>query len=202
LRAAGAAAAHDLFTLSLDERHFADCYSHAAEAFALYAPEHPSIPFLIHDLAQAWSLDGYAGVALPILTAVRQVITAPFAQVQIAGNIAGAAGLAGDVDAFYAGWDQVSILATRPIPYAAAALASVAEGAYALRLYRQATEAATDALRMAQARQEPTEERRARELLDRIRKAEPPPVQRTPPEYVRELAARLLARLNERTELQ
>lgn len=200
LRSGGAAAAHDLFMLNVDERRFVEAYTYAAEALALYPPDHPSTPFLIHDLAQTWSLDGYAGVALSILKAIRQLINAPSAQVQIAGNLAEAAGLAGDVDVFYEAWDEVSILASRPIPYAAAALASVAEGAYALRLNRQATEAATEAVRMAQQRQEATEERRARDLLDRIRKAEPPPMQRDPPESVRELAARLLARVNERTE--
>ncbi|HEU4453468.1 MAG TPA: hypothetical protein VFR81_10420 [Longimicrobium sp.] len=196
----GAAAQHDLFMLCVEQRQFSNAYKHAAEALEAYSPDHPSYPYIVHDLAQTWARDGYGSVALPLLVAVRQFITAPSAQIQIAGNIAGAAGLVGDMDQFYAAWDYVSKHATRPMPYVAAALATVAEGAFALRLNRQASEAAASALRFAQQRQEVADEKRASELLDKLRQGASPAPPRDPPEAIRNLAATLLSRLQERTE--
>ncbi len=195
-----AAAQHDLFMLCVDQRQFSSAYKHAAEALEGYPPDHPSYPYIVHDLAQTWALDGYGAVALPLLTAVREFITAPSAQIQIAGNIAGAAGLVGDMDQFYAAWDYVSKHATRPMPYVAAALATVAEGAFALRLNRQAGEAAASALRFAQQRQEPAEEKRASDILEKLRNGAIPAPPRDPPESIRDLAALLLSRLQQRTE--
>jgi hypothetical protein len=108
--------------------------------------------------------------------------------------------MVGDMDAFYAAWDAVSAVATRPLPYAAGSLLSVAEGAWALRLHRQAADAATIALRFAQQRQERAEEQRARGLLDKLRRAEPPSGLQEPPPEVRDLADLLLTRLQARTE--
>jgi hypothetical protein len=200
LRELGAAAQHDMFMLCVDQRKFSDAHVHASEAFTLYSRDHPSLPYLIHDIAQTWALEGFGALALPILTAARKLLTAPLDQLHIAGNIAGAAGQAGDMDAFYEAWSVVDHLATRPVPYAAAALISVAEGAYALRLHRQAADAATSAVRFAQQRQEVTEEQRARELLEKLRRGDPLPPSREPPKESRALAMLLLARLQERTE--
>jgi hypothetical protein len=196
----GAAAQHDLFMLCVDQRKFADAYKHGALALALYSPDHPSYPYIVHDLAQTWALDGYVRVALPLLLVIRRHITAPSAQIQMAGNIARAAGQMGDIDEFYASWEFVSHHAVRPIPYVGAALISIAEGAFALRLNRQASEAATKGLRVAEQRQEATEERRARELLEKIRRAEPPSPPRDPPDEIRDLAVTLLSRIQQRTE--
>lgn len=196
----GGAAQHDLFMLCVEQRRFSDAYAHASKALALYPEKNPFYPYLIHDLAQTWAFEGWAAIALPILMAVRRFITSQPVLLQINGNIAGAAGLVGDIDAFYAAWDAVSGVVTRPLPYAAAALLSVAEGAWALRLHRQAADVASTALKFAHQREERADEQRARGLLDKLRRAEPPPDLREPPEDVRILADLLLARLQERTE--
>jgi len=200
LRELGGAAQHDLFMLAVDQRQFDEAYRHAAVALELHDVNHASFPFLAHDLAQTWALDGYGSVALPILQAVRKVIDGVSAQIQIAGNIAGAAGLAGDLDAFFEAWDVVSNAATRPMPYVAAALASVAEGAFALKLHKQAAESATKALRIAREREEPTEERRAADLLTKLRNGEPPPSARPPPKDMEALASMLLQQLSRRAD--
>jgi hypothetical protein len=186
--------------LAVDQQKFGEAYQHASTALALYAPAHPSYPYLVHDLAQTWALDGYGVLALPLLVAMRRIIVVPNAQIQIEANIAGAAGQTGDMDAFFSAWDYVSANATKPLPYVAAALASVAEGAYALKLYRQASEAATTALRFARQRQEATEEQRALNLLERLRLGHPPPEPRAPPAELRDLAKTLVAQLNARAE--
>jgi tetratricopeptide (TPR) repeat protein len=196
----GGAAQHDLFMLCVDQRRLSDAYVHASKALALYPPDHPFYPYLIHDLAQTWVVEGWATLALPILMAVRQLITSQPVLLQINGNVAGAAGMAGDMDTFYAAWDAVSAVAARSLPHVAGALSSVAEGAWALRLHRQAADVASTALRFAQQRQERAEEQRARSLLDKLRRAEPPPRLREPPHEVRTLADLLLTRLQERTE--
>jgi len=185
--------------LCVDERRFTEAYQHAASALSLYSATDPPFPYLVHDLAQTFALDGYGALALPLLLAVRTIIDVPSAQIQIAGNIAGAAGLVGDLDQFYAAWDEVSRLATHPGPYVAAALITVAEGAYALRLTRQAVDAATKGYQFAKQRKEPTEERRATEILEKVRQAIPPPQPpRTKPELVN-LASRLLSEITQRT---
>jgi tetratricopeptide (TPR) repeat protein len=196
----GAAAQHDLFMLSVDERKFREAYRHASAALAMYSPSDAGFPFLVHDLAQTWALEGYGEIALPVLQAVRPFIQAPSGQVQIVGNIAGAAGLAGDIETFFAAWDEVSRYAGRPAPFVAAALAPIAEGAFALRLNRQAVDAATRALRIAQQREEPIEERRARELLERVRSGGPPQQSPRPPDEIKTLATLLLSTLAERTD--
>lgn len=200
IRELGAAAQHDLFVLCVDEKRFDDAYQHASAALNLYSNHDAPFPYLVHDLAQTFALDRYGVLALPLLTAVRPLIDAPSSQVQIAGNIAGAAGLAGDLDRFYDAWEEVSRLATRPAPYVAAALISVAEGAHALHLTRQAIEAASKGYQFAQQRQEATEERRATELLEKLRLGTTPAPSRDPPERIRELADVLLDRLRKRTD--
>jgi len=200
LPALGAAAQHDMFMLAVDRQNFGEAYQHALAALALYDSDDPNYPYLIHDLAQTWALDGYGALALPLLVAMRRIIVVPSAQIQIEGNIAGAAGQNGDMDTFFSAWDYVSANATKPLPYVAAALVSVAEGAYALKLYRQAAEAATTALRFAKERQEPSEEHRALALLENLRLGEPPPALRVPPSELRDLARTLVAQLNARAE--
>ncbi|HKP75574.1 MAG TPA: hypothetical protein VJT67_08530 [Longimicrobiaceae bacterium] len=200
LRELGAAAQHDMFMLAVDQRKFAEAHVHASAAFSLYSPDHPSLPYLMHDVAQTWALEGYGKLALPILATSRQVLTSPSDQLHIAGNTAGAAGQAGDMDTFYEAWAVVDQLATRPVPYAAAALIAVAEGAFALGLNRQATDAATKAFRFAEQRQEITEEKRALELMESIRRADPPPSPAVPPPDVEALASLLLQRLREMTK--
>jgi hypothetical protein len=117
---------------------------------------------------------------------------------EIAGNIAGAAGLDGDRDQFEAAWDEVALETTKAVPKAASALISVAEGAFALRLMSQAIEITERALRFAGERGELNDQARARVLLEKLRGGDRfEPVK--PPDKVQHLATLLMKELPMRT---
>lgn len=196
LRDLGARAQHELFMLAVQQDDYAIAYEHAMVALQLYPRDNPFFPYLVHDLAQTWVCQHYDSVALPLLIATRSVIVGH--DVEIAANIAGAAGLDGDRDQFEAAWDEVALKTTRAIPRAASALISVAEGAFALRLTKQAIEIAERAMKFAHERGELNDEARARGLLDRIRagdRLEPT----KPPDKVYQLARLLMKELPLRT---
>lgn len=192
LRDLGARAQHELFMLAVQQDEYSIAYDHAMVALRLYPRDNPFFPYLVHDLAQTWVCQHYSSVALPLLIASRSVIAGH--DMEIAANIAGAAGLDGDRDQFDAAWDEVALKTTKAIPRAASALISVAEGAFALRLTKQAIEIAERAGKFAHERGELNDKERACALLERIRageRLEPT----TPPGKVCQLARLLMKEL-------
>ncbi len=196
LRDLSAHAQHDLFMLAVQQDDYVSAYDHAMLALQVYPRDNPAFPYFVHDLAQTWVCQRYGSVALPLLLEARSIIAGH--DMEIAANIAGAAGLDGDRDQFDAACDEVQLKTTKAIPKAASALISVAEGAFALRLMSQATEIAERALRFARERGELNDESRARALLERLRAGERfEPVK--PPEKVQQLARLLMKELPLRT---
>jgi tetratricopeptide (TPR) repeat protein len=197
LRDLSARAQHDLFMLAVQQDDYSGAYQHAHLALQLYPRDNPFFPYLVHDLAQTWACQRFGSVALPLLLVVRSIISGH--EMEIAGNVAGAAGLVGNRDLFDQASDEVCLRTTKAIPKAASALISVAEGAFALRLIGQAIEFGERALKFAIERQEVSDEKRARELLDRLRRGDRiEPVQ--PPELVQHLATLLMKELPMGTE--
>jgi hypothetical protein len=196
LRDLSARAQHELFMLAVQQNEYSTAYDHAMVALQLYPRDNPFFPYLVHDLAQTWVCQHYGSVALPLLIASRSVITGH--DMEIAANIAGAAGLDGDRDQFEAAWDEVALKTTRAIPKAASALISVAEGAFALRLTKQAIEIGERAVKFARERGELNDEARARALVERIRAGERLEPSK-PPDKVHQLAKLLMKELPLRT---
>jgi tetratricopeptide (TPR) repeat protein len=192
LRDLSARAQHELFMLAVQQDDYITAYDHAMLALQLYPRDNPFFPYLVHDLAQTWVCQRYGSVALPLLIEARSIIAGH--DMEIAANIASAAGLDGDRDQFEAAWDEVALETTKAIPKAASALISVAEGACALRLMNQAIEIAERALRFAGERGELNDQARARVLLEKLRagdRFEP----MKPPDKVQQLATLLMKEL-------
>lgn len=99
---------HDLCLLLADRGKLAQAEAAAREAAALYGPQHPVLPVLMHDLAYAWMLRGRFDAAYPLMAAALPHLPRPDHRVRAVGNLARAAGARGDRDGFERAWAEVA----------------------------------------------------------------------------------------------
>lgn len=141
---------HELFTVEVD----CDCTDvaerYAAAAFSAYAPGTSMIQVLAFDVAVFWMERGWFAQALSVF---RRIVSSLDADGQVVGwgDIARAAGGAGDADTFELAWAQVTA-APLHSPRKQDGLRDAARGAISLGRLDMAEEAAREALSLARQR--------------------------------------------------
>jgi tetratricopeptide (TPR) repeat protein len=181
LRHLAGRAQHDLLQLTIDTGEWDAAESHAAAALDLYGPRATNIPALAHDWAYLWLRRKYFSAALPVFEAVLPYITVPNERILVLSSIARAAGARGESKRFEDAAEGVFQLAGITSEGTAAALISVAEGAYAIGDVTRSLEQAERALQLARGRDEKIAIEVAEELIERIRCAGPREMNEAPP---------------------
>jgi tetratricopeptide (TPR) repeat protein len=106
LRERLAMAHHDLFVVATYAGQFTDAESHAQQAFAAYAPDHPNLLRLAFDVAHWWTQQGQFSRALQVLNVLRGRFADPECQLQVLASTARAAGALNNSPAFHDAWLQ------------------------------------------------------------------------------------------------
>ncbi len=176
-------ALHDLFVIAAQTDQVGEAHEFARAAHRAYGPTHPRLPRLASDLAYFWLLRGHFAPALEVFRAVLPGLREPSERLVGWGNIARAAGAAGDRPAFEQAWDEIWSFAgewhTRA--NAAQALLDVSRGAASLREWARAERAATAARDIAQRRGENRVLVEAESVLDSVTRKRGPEAPATPP---------------------
>ncbi|HEU0054727.1 MAG TPA: hypothetical protein VFQ39_16185 [Longimicrobium sp.] len=102
---------HDLFVVHYAQGDLAGAETHAIAAFEAYAPSHPRLPALAHDVAFLWLSRGHFARALPILSVLERHFARPEDRLRIAASAARAAGACGDEPRFDRFWTGALSLA-------------------------------------------------------------------------------------------
>lgn len=172
-------AAHDLFVVAAETGAFDDAEHHAGQALELYGPGHPRVPRLAKDLAYLWVLRGYFARALEVTRALLASFTTPADRLFVFGDMARAAGGAGDRASFF--WAAEQVWQTERSGAAAdviaRALLDLASGATSLDEWTVAEQAAQRAMEIAAERKEGKVVVTAESMLDfvgRRMRVEPP----------------------------
>lgn len=173
LRHVQAAALHDLFVIAVLSEQHEDAESLARSAFEAYDPESPRIPVFAADVAYFWMTRGQFAPALSVYQALSPVISrwTTTDVLRLNGNIARAAGGAGDREAYAQARDRVRKIVRESEPREAMAesLLEVARGASMVGDWADAEDAARKAEQIANGRQEAQIELAAQSLLESVR---------------------------------
>lgn len=170
LRELQAGALHDLFGIALELGEAREAEAHARAAFDAYGPEHPRVPMLAHDVAYFWMTLGHFEPSLAVFQALLPEIRKPSARICVVGDIARAAGGAGERETFERAQAQLEELLREPESgeYAARALLELAHGAASLGEWSTAEQAARQAQELAGERQEAQVREVAQGILEAI----------------------------------
>ncbi len=149
-------ALHDLFGIAVEGGRGREAEELARAAFRAYGYSHPRLPYLAHDVAYFWTLQGYFSRALPVFRSLLPHHTLASELLIVWADIARAAGGAGDTDAFHEAWDEAHALMHAPDveETAARAVLDLAQGALSIGAWERAIEAARHALEIATRRNE------------------------------------------------
>ena len=149
-------ALHDLFAIAVETDNVQEAQEYARLAFRAYGPHHPRLPVLAHDLAAFWMTRGRFANALDVFRAVLPLLTQPSERLLAYGNIARAAGAAGNREVFEEAWNEVygSAGDWPSRQHAGQALLDTAKGAASVREWARAERAATAARDIAQRQEE------------------------------------------------
>jgi tetratricopeptide (TPR) repeat protein len=169
LRIMEAIVLHDLFGLAARAGFVEVAERLAGRAHALYPPEHPRVPVLAQDISCLWTLQGRFHQALPVAREAARHATKPTFRCAAWANVARAAGGAGDEAAFEEAALQVAQGIALANEWVAESLLDVAHGAASLRLWVQAEDFGTRALRAAVERRMRKVEFEAESLLESVR---------------------------------
>jgi tetratricopeptide (TPR) repeat protein len=170
LRELQAKAYHDLFAIAIQTDQLAEANDLARLAFRAYGSRHPRLPVLASDIGLLWLLRGEFAPALEVLRAAHPHISHPCEQLLSWGNIARAAGGAGDRATFDEAWDQIWSYAgdwhnRENAPWA---LMDAARGATSLGDWPRAERAAATAREIAARREEAHVLVEAESVLDSV----------------------------------
>jgi tetratricopeptide (TPR) repeat protein len=201
LRRLAAEAMHDLMLLAMERGAEEEVEAWAQKAVRGYRNRHPSLPRLAHDMALHWLSRGDFTSAMQVFRCLKTSFTAPAEQLLVLGNLARAAGGAGDRNEFQLAAEEGERLAVTAgqHEFAPGAFLGFARGALSLGLWDDAEAYGRRALAIARARREGKREFEAEELLDSLaaertrKEARQPPADFAPIAFARELAERLSA---------
>lgn len=98
---------HDLFAIAVQTDQFGEANDLARLAFRAYGPRHPRLAVLASDIGLLWLLRGEFAAALDVLRAAHPHIAHPCERLLSWGNIARAAGGAGDRATYDQAWDDI-----------------------------------------------------------------------------------------------
>ena len=165
-------ALHEMFGISIEMGAVRDAERLAREAFEKLHPGHARIPILAHDVAYFWITQGHFARAQRVYESLLPYFPDPAARLSLLGNLARAAGGAGDAGAYLRAWDEARVLlGSRDTEETAArALLELAHGAASLRRWDQAEDAARQALELSTRRQEAKVRLTAESLLEAVRR--------------------------------
>ena len=90
------AAHHDLLLLYTRMARYADAWTHAKAALAVYKGDHPYLPHLAHDTASLWIRLGHFSAAHLVFERVLAVVERPSARMIVLANVARSAAACGD----------------------------------------------------------------------------------------------------------
>lgn len=183
LREMEGAAWHNLAVVSAESGDLRQAEEHAAHAFAAYPAASPPLPRLAHDLALIWTLGGHFACARVVLEALLACFGAAADRLDVLGDLARAAGGAGEAASFDRAWDAAwaTLAGERVEPCAARALLGLAHGAASLGRWECARRAAGRALEVAEERREGKVMAEAEALLERARHGSPAREREVPP---------------------
>ncbi|MBD0320332.1 MAG: tetratricopeptide repeat protein [Gemmatimonadetes bacterium] len=161
---------HDLFAIAVQTDQFGEANDLARLAFRAYGPRHPRLPVLASDIGLLWLLRGEFAAALDVLRAAHPHISHPCERLLSWGNIARAAGGAGDRATYDEAWDEIWSYAgdwhnRENAPWA---LMDAARGATTLGDWARAERAATTAREIAVRRKEAHVLAEADSVLDSV----------------------------------
>ena len=141
-------ALHALFGVAVEAGREQEAQELARAAYTAYGPQSHWLSRLAQDVAYWWITQGYFSRALPVLRSVLPHLPKPSDRLMIFGNIARAAGGAGDREAFREGWVECFDLLNNAAvgEHAAQGLLDLAYGAASLGLWDKAEMAAREAL--------------------------------------------------------
>lgn len=186
---------HDLMTVAVYEENFQDAEKFAAAAYDRMRAGHRRLPFLAHDVAGLWLERGHFGRALQVFEAVLPHFRTRETRGRVLTNLLRAAGAVRREDVFnrHSGeaWSILKALPEAQTP--AAFWTCLARGEAALRHWDAAEQAAMQAMRIAELREEAdqlTEIPSLQEAIRLHRYADSAPAPATPLE---ERASRSLA---------
>lgn len=164
-------ACHDLFGIAIETGGRDDPEQWARQAFEAYGPGHHRVPRLAHDLAYHWTLQGHFARALGVALAVLPHFSAPSDRVLVLGDVARAAGGAGERETFERAAAEAWAIESSgsALDSIARALLDVAHGASSLGDWGAAERAAATAVEAAQARREGKVLVTAEAVLDFVR---------------------------------
>lgn len=166
---------HNLAVLAFEQGNADEGVSHARKALDGYADRQQRLLALANDLAWVWMThDGAFSRALPVFQKVLARIDVPAYQLVVLGNVARAAGGAGDRAEFERARQRLEEL-LQSVTWGeshAAALVEMAHGACSLGSFEVAAAAAQRALETAQQREEAAVAAEAADMLEYARRRE------------------------------
>lgn len=150
------AALHNLYGVEVECGNASKAEEYAEAALDAYPRSSPGLLRLAHDVAYLWITQAHYRRALPVVREVLLHLTRPADRVIVLGDIARAAGGAGDTDSFERAWAEAWLLADGDSADegSARALTGLAYGAVSLGELKRAERAATRAARIASIRAE------------------------------------------------
>ena len=173
---------HDLLTIAAELGAYQDGERHVRQALDLYSPQHPQLPGLAHDWAFLLIRLQYYTPAIRLLELALPKLVRPEVQTVVWGNLARAYGGARRQQQFNEAARRLLSFVGLHEEFAPSALNGLAQGSWSFGEWEAAEKYALAALEVARARKEGGEERVAQSLIEKIRKREPAPYERDPPD--------------------
>ncbi|HEX5725629.1 MAG TPA: tetratricopeptide repeat protein [Longimicrobiaceae bacterium] len=188
-------ALHDLFVIGVDSGGSMESLEYARGAFRAYGSTHPRLPALAHDIAFFWMTRGRFAPALTVFQAMLPHLKQPSEQLMGWGNVARAAGGAGDRTVFDEAWDRSWSMAHENDSglHAPQALLDLAHGATSLSDWSRAERAAEAARGLAERREENRVALAAEAVLDAVARRKGVELEARPPEGDEAEATEVLA---------
>lgn len=194
-----AEAHHDLLSIALLTGDPRQAEEHVWEALSLYPARHPHLPVLGHDWAFALVLQRFYAQAVPLVELALARVRSPGLRALMYTTLARAAAGAGRLDLSDSAEEESQRLIRDYAEHAAPAYLNLAQAAWLRERWDRAEEHALRGRAAAQSHGDERFLRDAADLLLRLRRREPPPVQQAPPlpDVLDALRGRFAARLNE-----